>query len=355
MKRILLLLLAVLMLTACGKTPQDESADTEAPPTTMPTEPEPEPTEPPELWMPEETTDAVMAYAPQWEGCSILPLEDGVLMFVPEEGQTRVMRLEGESLMMTAETVVEGATEPACWKAVTQGGFSCYPGQGNSVYFYDSTLKLTKTVSLPGETVQNACVPSDASVVYYSTGADLMIYDMTTELTRPLRIGGEGVKTIVGLSDEDTLLMYNTAFPERTEFCVVSTADGQMVQTVSKDPVWIADGTRYYVLVAENHLQYAPYGQRKWELTLSETGLIADVMPTNTRVLAVDGTTVNLYDLQTGKRVATLALPEETTQVAATFATDGAKVWIQTQERVYLWDPAMSPANDYRTYTKKVR
>lgn len=353
MKRALLLMLAVLMLTACGQQPQEESSETQEQ-TTLATEPIPEPTEPPELLVPEENTETLIAYAPLWEGYSILPLEDGMLMFVPEEGQTRVLRLEGENLICVAEAVVEGVCTPDQWRADAQGGFSYYPGQGNKVFVYGSDLKVLQTVELPCDTVESACVPADRSVVYYSTGTDLMIYDIASGLSRPLRVGGEGTKTILGLSDDDTLLMYNTQYPERTEFCAVYTADGQLFQVVNQDAVWVGDGTRYYVRVAENHLQFAPYGQKKWELVLGETAVITDLMMATTGVLVVDGTKVDLYDLQTGKRVATLTLPEETELITAVFTVDGAKVWLQTGERIYLWDPALSPAKDYRTYTKKV-
>lgn len=362
MKRIFLLLLVLLMLTACGQLPQEDVPESQSQ-TTLRKEPEPEPVKPVSLLLPEETAEGLTAYGPLWEDYSFLPLEDGLLVFVPADTQTRVLRLQGEDLVCTGELTLEGSTLPEHWTYHSEKGFAHCSHQGKTVSYYSDYLAAVKTAQLPGETVGNAIVSGDLNTVYYTTGKDLMMYDVLQNRSRPLRIGGEGEKTLAGLGGEDTLLMYHQELTDRTEFLVVNTTDGQTVQTVTKDPVWQAGSTYYYVRVQDNHIQFAAYGEKKRELVLGENARITDLMPDSAKVLAVENTTeeseteqaatVELYDLQTGRKTAKISLPGVCLQAA--FAADGEKVWLQTGERLYLWDPALTPVRDYKIYTQKVR
>ena len=286
---------------------------------------------------------------------ALLPLENGILLFLSETEQTHVFLLRGDTLTATAETTVSGTTTPEQWQENTAGNaFSWYDGANKCYRIYDSALRQTRQITIPAEHVENACISGDFLTVYYSTGTDLMVHDVAQDLSRPLRIGGEGTKQLLGLCAEDTLLAYHDLLSDRTDFCLIDTATGQQKQILPDQSVWRTDGETYDCLTSQNCLVIASFGGKERELRLGDTARITDVTAGG-KVLAAEENTLAVYDTASGKKTAQITLPEGYEEATALFAPGKDGVWILGESSLLYWDHTLSAVQDSTVYTKEVK
>ena len=154
MKRLIVCLLAVLLLTGCARDlPAQTEETTTVPETTIP---ETTVAEEPGLYDPDSeieasTNGAVRAYPLDTDTCSgVAVMGDDLLLFMAEETGTRLVLLTGENLSEEVSVELDCylfAGDPSL--QINERGIGYYDDQTNEMVFLNAYLQETSRLMLP--------------------------------------------------------------------------------------------------------------------------------------------------------------------------------------------------------------
>lgn len=356
MKRLLMLLLVALLLTACRP---------EEPPVTT----APQPTEDnvtnslhlPGSSVEQQTGGAVLAYnatADTFTG--IYGMGENVLL----AGQKQMLVLAPESGELLASGTVEGTYRELI---ATDTGVYCYQPEEKQIVIYNQQLYVSSRQKMPEGMVGEPVICGNKNMVYYSSGSEIRMLDMLTGATRLLRQQTVGQLSPMAVHFGGTVLVCrytNEAGEESMLYISAETgATLSQSQTISNLHTY---GDRYFLEWKDAGVNHTVCGDRNAEpmnfLALMPVGVspsgrkplpvmngLVDYMETTT------GLELTYYDLTTGKNTAQLQLPKLLSP--RHFHSDGKYVWFlatdgeSTREQLYRWDVTKSPCQNDTTYT----
>ena len=162
MKRVLLLLMALLLLTGC-MAPQEPEKET--------TEPVAEFTKPVILYVADspveqQTAGAVKVFAPE-EECTGIAAMDGKILLVTDLSKLILMDAETGELgvsVKAGETISTGTPD----FTASGAGVTYYREAGNELVFLDGTLRQKLTAEIPEGITGHPCVSQTNQEVYYN-------------------------------------------------------------------------------------------------------------------------------------------------------------------------------------------
>lgn len=359
MKRILLLLLAVLMLAGCAK---------KAPP--EPTTP-PSPTENtndiyvPDSVVEQQTEGAVTNYAlptGTWFGISeignnlLLTGEGNLLVLSGEKGEA-VATQENEDI--TATTVMDTATT----------GMAYYQANNRRVIILNPQLHNVTKVNLPKTIVGMPVISLGRNEVYYSTGNEIRALNITTNISRLIRQQTETTQTLLGACfDQSALLIQFADAEENTVTEYISAETGQTLgsgegvfQMLTYEDTYISQWQNssieewVYGIKGSEPTRITvpqPTGENSGRAAVPKAGGVVDYVETE------GGLELSFYDLKAGKRAAKVTLPDAQAPVIA--YGDGTYIWIlavdakNTAQTLYRWDIRKTPVEEEETCLGKL-
>ena len=358
MKRFLLILLALMLLTGCGVDEPVQQA-------TQPTQP----TEPAGLYIAngateQQTGGAIRAYMPDGNNYIGLAMmgENPVLI----SDLSALTMLEGEKGLVKASLKVgESIRVDNITFHVTDDGLSYYRASEREVVLLNNQLRQIAKGELPAEVETLPVVSVQKQEAYYCKGKEIRALDLQTGISRIVKTQVcQSVELIDGYFDGELLGLRITDDQEKVSTIYISSESGQTVMEGAELINLKTSENEYMTLQKDGIVQQQIFGSRDGTPQNLDTAEI--VQP----LLKIGGAisytkeenylTLNYYDLTTGKHSASIRLLGLSEPIA--IAGAGQYVWFLSSENgrqmLYRWDVTQSPSgNDadyvFPVYTKE--
>ena len=372
-RRILIFVVLALLLAGCtGNTPDTTlSTGGTLPGASAPTE-QTVPSAPAEgLYDPDAAVTALSEGA-----LAAYPLEDGHLGIIPVDGGLLLVRNDycGDTILglFSAETGTVTARRDlntlVAWDegVLTAAGERVYyfDKEDRSVVTLDGSLSEISRVILPEDMEDMPLLSANGSAVYYHTGRQIRALDMQAGISRLLRDHDGDLLALAGLYLEDTVLKVYTDDTEemiRTQY--LSTQNGETLHYGDDTLSLVAKGDSFCAELGSGYASELLYGQIGGEvqmLDLPGTQLWCRWLPGMggaVHCVSGDGSwTMNYYDLASGKRTASLTLPDSGSVHSLTEDGQG-NIWLLYSDEdsglqtLCRWDLSKSGVSDGQVYT----
>ena len=370
MKRwIVWIFIAAVMLSGCAQTQVDNTTG----PTNQTDTSHQQNELPQGLYVPESTTEL------QTHGAVRIYPIDGRCTGIAVMGENILMAASGDDLVTTL-SLLSGLTCVPKYSvkldceiymdssvSVTDKAVGYYHGASNSIVLLNEKLEETDRISMPDNMTGAPVLCSDLSEAYYCTGTDIRGLNLKTEISRLIRESRNRQQTLVRSVFQDTVL---ECFVDTGTECYTEFLSTQTGESLGKDASFIqitAQADAYYLERMEGSVRERLFGTQDGSaysfLPESEMADILALPSWNAVVSAENaenaenGTMLNLYDLHTGKRTASVMLEQVSAPVFV--LTDPAQeaVWFVCyndklqQDVLYRWEPALSAVEDTQVYT----
>lgn len=352
MKRLLLIVLAVLLLAGCGRKPQSTQSTEDSSQTDTTNC----------LYIPDssaeqQTGGAVRVY--ELENDTYFNLR-GIGSRLLVMGQKGLTVLTGEQGGVTAKLETGDVRSNSVIDTATTG-MAYYLPNSRQVVLLNPQLQSINTLELPKEIVDSPCISIVKNEVYYSTGSEIRALNMITGISRLLRQQSAATQTLLGVYFDGTVLLCQLTDADgtvTTEF--ISTETGQTLGKGNGLSDLQTHGSQYVAFLQDGIVQQTAFGTRGGETkSLLPAQPTADIggraaLPAMNAVvdyaMTESGLELSFYDLSAGKRTAQTVLPG--VQSPAAFYSNGSYIWMlatdteKTQQALYRWDVTLSPAED---------
>ena len=358
MKRLWIILLAVLLLAGCGKRKKD-----------------PQPTE-----NASNIPDAVTLYVPgskvekKTDGAvRLYGLEDDTYFGIYDMGENLLIMGNKGLTVLTGEEGLVRATLPT--DAIRAGtvmdvaptGMAYFNPNSRQVIVLNPLLQMAGKMELPKEIVGDPCISIVKNEVFYSTGSELRALNMTTGISRLLRQQTASAQTLLGAYFDGTVLLCQITDADgdvSTEY--ISAETGQTLTDGRTDTALLTVGDRYIAQWQEGIMQQTAFGVRgETSQSLHTMPPAAEakggrsVLPGANRVvdyaMTETGLELTCYDLNSGKCIGRTVLPGVRGPIA--FSGDGSNVYMlatdteNTCHALYGWKVEKSAVEDETVHT----
>ena len=370
-RRILILTVLALLLAGCTGNAPDTTLPTGE---TAPADTQPQATEPvaqsglydPDAAVTSLSGGALEAYPMEESHAGLLPVEGGLLLIRNDYfGDTILNLFSAESGVITAQRDLNTAV---AWDAgiLTAAGERVYyfDKEDCSLVTLDGSLSEVSRVVLPEEMEDTPLLSGDGTAVYYHTGRQIRVLDTQAGISRLLRDHDGDLLGLGGLCREDRVLKVYTDDPEEmihTQY--LSTENGETLHYGDDTASLAALGDSFYAELGSGYASELIYGQIGGEVRLLElpgTRLWSAWLPGMGGIVcctAGDGTwTMDYYELASGRRTASLTLPD--TGSAHSLTEDGrGNIWLlytdgdSGEQTLCRWNLAKSGVSDDQVYT----
>lgn len=325
MKRILVLLCALLLLCGCSQAKKAASQST-APQT-----------EPTGAYIADHGVEtasggAVRAYGIGGTGMAVT--SDGVVVW--SAGKLSVYDTDEGKLLYQSASVSD--------VLAVEEGLVYYENDGISCYDYRS--EKTRHWDLP-EDVQGAfAIGTQTGEIYYGVSGMIYAMNMDSGITRMLKSHSAQEQTITGAYFGGSVIGWET----ENGISYLSTADGSLLSSEQGIRGLQTQGDSYFVLRLDGMVEQVITGTEDGEpLLVNLPGeQLVPAFQMNGLLQISEDLTLSFYDLTTGQKCAQVTVPEAI-GFNAIAAADGF-VWILTENTLYRWEIAKSPAEDETTY-----
>ena len=358
MKRMIVLLLAVLMLAGCAAKPQ-ETTPTDPLSTTPTQQTDPTLSDPnggeekdPVI---QQISDAVYAVSlPQSEYSALYPIGSNLLAVGAESLTVLPGNMDGAAITYKAGIAMHRVpmdTAPT--------GVAYYHADSRQVIVLNPQLQKVAQLQLPENIVGTPAISLARKEIYYSNGKELRAMHMDTCISRMLRQLSEETYIPQAVCFDGTVLLCKTLSEDR--FVCLSVETGQTVSSGTGLLELATDTERYYARMQDGSVQQLIFGTDAQNVQSLMLPQAANAVP----VLAMNGVvryeetqetvTLSFYDLQTGKCTAKTELANAGAPTA--FSSDGAYVFMLARNRetnhqmLYRWDIGKSKIEDSTIYT----
>lgn len=371
MKKIIAAVLAVLILSGCGKAPKQEP--TTAPSTEQPTTEAtvPSVTEPvqehgfgiyePDSDIEKATDGAVKKYALEdQEYYAVVPMGDGLLLFSGNDSTKLTYLVEGvDPVSATLEGNLIFPMVGSC--QVSDEGVAYFDEGDNALVFLDTQLRETGRAELPENRKSEPVLTKDWHYAYFFDDAYLRYLDLETGICRLLSDGRGVQQQIVDLYFDDSVLCY-MAFDGAgdSSWIMVNVEDGEVLCQLSEYITLDTGADWYYAERVDGPAMSRMFGQRGGEVSCLVPEIdyaLSFAVPEDRSVLMYDytetGFLMDYYTLDDGLRTSSVTLDGIVYQDHGVLASEGY-VWILGTENgnsfLYGWELAAAPTGDTECY-----
>ncbi len=347
LKKILIVLLALLTLTGCGKDAPAPTGVTTTQGTTAP----PIPLYDPDSHVEDVTGGAVRAYPLEGYDAKGFAFLGGNPVLFAMNGQlemTTLHLLEGEDLSVTKSLTLDCALYPedTCLQ-VTDRALAYYSPADNSIVILDAQLEETKRIPLPEQMTGAPLISTDLSTLYYCIGTDIRAMDLTNGISRLLKQQLCTRQELTALYADNTILeVFVTDEEGIGKATFISTADGQtlgsdgsLLSLSMADKQYLVrrmDGSVVETLVGTADGQLL-------QLAIHSDDMLSALWPINA-VLAGSHRYLELYDLGTGEIISRVSLDSDMAVYSAQADPSGSCIWLWGYDStlncnlIFRWD-----------------
>lgn len=351
MKRVLLFLLVLLLLTGCVAPQKPEMARTE---------PVAEFTKPESLYVADsmveqQTAGAVKVFAPK-EYCSGIAAMDGKIVLVTELSKLILMDSETGELGTSIKVGERISTESLDFTA-NPDGVTYYREEGRELVTLSNALQQKNAVEFPENISGHPCVSRINQEAYYAKDNELWAQHLQTGETRQL-FGGDYQKIApVTLHLNDTILACNVVDEYGTESMLyLDVAAGAIAEDVMQLMALQSGAGQYLVHRMDGMVEQMIYGTMDGERHLVQ--LEEPIQPVFSLhggyryVLAENGLELDFYDFITGTHSSHVRIEGVTELLSVT--SDSQYLWILAKEgtevQLYRWDVTKTPTGNTETF-----
>lgn len=359
MKRMLPLLFALFLFTACAPSHGTSTQQT------LPPE-----TQPASLYAPgsdieRSTQGAVTAYPlPIPDVYGIRPMGEDFLIF-SGSANTTLTKLRGHDLYIAASaTLGTWVSHNDATLNIQENGLSYFDPQAQETVVLDTALQETRRIAAPETRTGKPILSADGTTLYYCTADSLRAWDLSSGIRRMVKEMDFPSQEVTALHKDDAILqcfVTDENGQKRTLF--LSTENGLLLAEKPGEITLFAEKDRYYAVFRDGILQTLLFGTLQEEpsilLPADLEGQTLPLAPLQCAVTITEpaGNTIQLdyYDLNTGLRTASLTYPSPQKPIGIE-AAPGGSLLILTREDggqsvLYLWDTEKTGLNDAAIYT----
>lgn len=361
MKRWIPLLLCAALLTGCGEQPS-EVPQTEAAPveTTAPAEPG--------LYragseVEAVTGGAVREYRVSSGRCTgLTPMGTAMLLLTTEKTTTATI-LQGENLTPELSVDLGCSLDLSAVTVEAEGnGFAYYNSQRKTMVFLDQNLEMTSETTLPEDMLGKPVLSPDWTAVYYCAADGIRALNLQNGLSRLLKETTVDGHFMLRLYCDGEILEYCGSGEGGTIVTVfLSTETGALQRSAQQPPNLTTQGNRYYLtsqVGTQKQLIFGELDGEAYRLYAAEAGDAVPLPQAHAYVLSAGeeaGCQLAYYDLESGKRTATVYVPELGNLWEVTKAGTGEMVYFRGSRSdpavFYGWNLNASLTGDETVYT----
>lgn len=355
MKPLFPLLLSLVLLCGCAaqNPPTETALMDEIPAATLPDNTS--------TYIPMETDGICRQWLLPDDVTGFLPMEKNLVLFRGAE-TTTLKLLNPQSMEEISQydtgflLMAENATVRP-W----EHGISYFDSTVMETVVLDPSLREVRRIPAPEDLLGMPFLSFDGRAVYYCTATAIRALDLDSGISRILKEAAYPVQGLSGLLLEDSVLQVSITEANgqwRTLF--LSTETGQLLSVYDGLVNPVTSGENYLAVLEDGGLRTILYSgsdgstmvlhPRDWEriYRIDDQALTATPQ--------MDGVTLELYDLETGRRTASHSLHGHSLPKSVSKAEDGG-IWLLTSQGetgasiLSLWDPAASPVSDSIPYS----
>ena len=354
MKRFILLLLAVVLLSGChndaGETTQQSTGATEVPIQHI---------YDPDNSITELTQGAVNAY--DLSGHSVTGIRffgEQLLVFTMDDHVelTTVLTLGGEQWGVLRSTALECALYPPEVTVSADGQtLAYYNAQENSVILLDKTLSELRRIQLPDQVTDRPVLTKDLTSLYYCAGNEIYSLDLESGLSQLLKQHNCLSQSLTALHFDDTVLeVFLTLESGEGQVAFISTENGQTTGTDKGLLSLSSYGDHYLLQRLDGSVTETLLGQRNQEMrsvALQPAQALYPAFPLNA-IATVSGSQVTLCDVTSGKTTSLVDLGQNVQVMAAIPhpSENQLFMWVQDQQTasplLLQWKTAETKVSD---------
>lgn len=352
MKRILILVLALLMLSGCGKNTQ------EAPTTAQ------QPLPPPSWYLPgshaeKQTEGAVRTYELLLTDkvTGLLGIGDKLLL---KSGQELTV-LSGEEGVLTA--TLSANLEPGQLQPTSQG-VAYYDEKTNEMIYLDQKLQVISKVTLPEKPDGTALTAPGGNEIYYCVGGEIRAFDTNLNIARLVKSQLVESQTPEKLYFGDRMLRCTVEQADgRTGTVYLRTDNGETLSTDDSLETLQTYGDHYVALRRDGTVRQTVFGTKDNAPAGLAVPKDVEIVPAVNLGGVVTYKTddkntlsIDFYENATGKRSASVTLSGVAEPVDWYADPRGRCLWFAADDTVegvhmlYRWDIAKSAVSDTANY-----
>ena len=283
------------------------------------------------------------------------------------EGSTELTVLTGTDGVPTTQVLdgIDITTPEAVWQA-TYTGFVYYSPEEKQAVFLDPQLQEQDRVKLPDEIQGTPVFAPDGSQIFFCVPGEIRAMEVERKLSRLIKSHSGINQELLDCYFEGQLLGCRIEEEDgKVNTLYLSTENGRTNATDNSVEALFTYENRYFVLRADGTTQQRLVGE--WNATAAQLnvygGSIWPVLQLGGAVCVngmEDGFALDLYDLTTGQRTASVAVSGADTPTAVLGDRWSGCVWLLTNdsqsgaEVLLRWDPKLSPVTDETVYTGQI-
>lgn len=360
MKRWLIGLLVLLVLTGCSQQPESTTADTTLPTTTTP----PTGIYDPESLLEQQTGGAIKIFPLGTDGClQVQPMGQAMLTIsLGANSKTELTILQGDQGLVQASAALEGISVNTV--QASQDRIACYDFTQNSILILDGALHVIDRIALPSGISGNVVFDESLLNAYFTTGNQIRALDLTTETPRLLHQHDCLQQELHSVIRDGKILvcLVEDAYGSYYEFI-----DTQTGQTLGKDNGLLQLDTwqdRYFLRRTDGTVTENLFGRGSESLQqLNVDAALLYGVPGANGVVAVsdeaEGLLLSFFDLQTGHNRAIATLPGCHAIYSICDQAESGTVWFVYEDSdlcediLCCWDPGAVETEDKTVYTTR--
>ena len=297
-----------------------------------------------------QTGGAVKAYVMENRLCvRVVSMGDHRLLL----GTDAITLLKGEDLTPSVTIQIPNLNADAV--SVRTDAVAYHDKEAGSVVFLNEHLRETSRLALPQGAIGDAFLSSDWSRIYFCTAEGVAVLNVTTGITSMLLSYEAQWMGISGsLQDGAVLRCVMQISEDTTRTVAISTETGELLAEGEDVANLVGSGKQYFLKKQKENAYEYIFGTGKEQpcnfFPAGPQQLIP--IPDADRVLqpvrTVYGLTLDCYQLSTGKRIASVELPDimEVTCVGG----EGDILWLAAEGMLYRWNTAKSAVEDEKVY-----
>lgn len=367
MKRLIVLLLALLLLAGCTV----EEPDPTTVPTTEPTQPTTKITEPtgaslyqPDSTLEQSTAGAIKCYGVLPDCNAVYPMGDNLLVFYTGD-QTMVHVYTGEELRLVNEAILDIPVAPGnLGVQISAQGMSYYDSDSRQVVLLDANLTEKKRLTLPENTQGTPAVDPMQTKAYFCTETEIRSMDLNTGIAGLLRQESVVWQSVYDVCFDGKVLLCDVIDQDQNGYLAyINTENGKLMDKDSGGWDVNTYGEAFLLHRSEDTGDRALYGTWDGEtvnfVPAGEGVTIWSLLPMGGAVAVYhnDGDLVlDYYTLESGLRSASVVLSGDVD--AQGFAADGTgnSIWflltdpVTKNSTLCRWDVTQSAVKDETVY-----
>jgi len=296
------------------------------------------------------TGGAVMAYLPEDGECAcVRQMGKNILLFAKD----RMTLYRGERLTEIAAVQIPGLPMPdSGMLQIKDDGIAYYDAQTKRIVFLNAFFREVGAFSLPDEIAGGVYLTPDWRQLYYCTEAGIHVLDLDTGVSRRLMAQSAQWQGVKGGFLNGAVLRCAITQEDGTERTIIISAEtGTILAEGDYLTNLIGNGDCYYLQVEKDHV-FGILEEQPVNLQPAGKGSVYPIPDGRSMIQMTkleDGCQLDYYDIETGKRTASQALPG-ITSLDSVFCA-GGMVWFISGDALYRWDITKSAAEDENVYT----